>query len=76
MAGRSDVVNTLEENLSGIRIASFGDTFLGKEVPRLIVPQVNADKGVDLVGRLKSTNVTKFANERGSCRFSNTRNRQ
>ena len=73
MAGRSDVVNTLEENLSGIKIASFDDTFLGKEVPRFIESEVNADKGVDLIGRLKPSNVTEFANNACGCRFCDTR---
>ena len=52
MTGRSNVVNGLEENLSGIRIALFGDVFLSQKVSRFVVSQINLDKGVDLIGRL------------------------
>ena len=52
MTGRSNVVNGLEENLSGIRIAPLGDVFLSQIVPWFIVSQINSNKGVDLIGRL------------------------
>ena len=63
MTSCSDIVNTLEKNLSDIRIPSFGDMFLGKKVPRFIVSEIDSNKGIDLVGRLKSTNISQFANE-------------
>ena len=62
MTSWSDVVNALEQDFSGIGISTFGDMFLGEKVPRFIVSQVNADKSIDLIGRVKSTNITKFAN--------------
>ena len=49
MTGRSNVVNHLEENLSGIRIALFGDVFLSQKVSRFVVSQINSNKGVDLI---------------------------
>ena len=58
MAGRSNVVNGLEENLSGIRIAPFGDVFLSQKVSRFVVPEINSNKGVDLIGRLKTANIS------------------
>ena len=60
-------MNALEQDFSGIGIPSFSDVFLGEKVPRFIVSQVNANKSVDLIGRVKSTNVIKFANN--TCRF-------
>ena len=48
-------MNALKENFSGIGISTFGDMFLGEKVPRFIVSQVNANKNVDLIGRLKAT---------------------
>ena len=58
MTGRSNVVNGLEENLSGIRIALFGDVFLSQKVSRFVVSQINSNKGVDLIGRLKTANIS------------------
>ena len=58
MTGRSNVVNHLEENLSGIRIALFGDVFLSQKVSRFVVSQINSNKGVDLIGRLKTANIS------------------
>lgn len=58
MAGRSNVVNGLEENLSGIRIAPFGDVFLSQKVSRFVVSEINCNKGVDLIGRLKTANIS------------------
>ena len=57
MIGRSNVVNGLEENLSGIRIAPFGDVFLSQKVSRFVVSEINSNKGVDLIGRLKTTDI-------------------
>ena len=57
MTGRSNVVNGLEENLSGIRIAPFGDVFLSQKVSRFVVSQINPNKGVDSIGRLKTTDI-------------------
>ena len=58
MTGRSNVVNGLEENLSGIRIAPFGDVFLSQKVSRFVVSQINSNKGVDLIGRLKAMDIS------------------
>ena len=58
MAGRSNVVNGLEENLSGIRIAPFGDVFLSQKVSRFVVSEINSNKGVDLIGKLKTANIS------------------
>lgn len=58
MTGRSNVVNGLEENLSGIRIALFGDVFLSQKVSRFVVSQINSNKGVDLIGRLKAMDIS------------------
>ena len=58
MAGRSNVVNGLEENLSGIRIAPFGDVFLSQKVSRFVLSEINSNKGVDLIGRLKTANIS------------------
>ena len=38
MASRSDVVNTLKQNLSSVGITTLGNVFLSEEVSRLIVP--------------------------------------
>ena len=58
MTGRSNVVNGLEENLSGMRIAPFGDVFLSQKVSRFVVSQINSNKGVDLIGRLKAMDIS------------------
>ncbi len=58
MTGRSNVVNGLEENFSGTRIAPFGDVFLSQKVSRFVVSQINSNKGVDLIGRLKTANIS------------------
>ena len=58
MIGRNNVVNGLEENLSGIRIAPFGDVFLSQKVSRFVVSEINSNKGVDLIGRLKTANIS------------------
>ena len=50
-------MNALKENLSGIGITSFSDVFLSEKFPRFIVSQVNANKSVDLIGRLKATRI-------------------
>ena len=50
-------MNALEQDFSGIGITSLSNVFLGEKVPRFIVSQVNANKRVDLVGRLKATNL-------------------
>ena len=55
-------MNTLEQDFSGIGITSFSDVYLSEKVPRFIVPQVNANKSVDLLGRLKATTISQFAN--------------
>ena len=52
MTDRSNVVNGLEENFSGMRIAPFGDVFLSQKVSRFVVSEINSNKGVDLIGRL------------------------
>lgn len=58
MTGRSNVVNGLEENFSGMRIAPFGDVFLSQKVSRFVVSQINSNKGVDLIGRLKAMDIS------------------
>ena len=60
-------MNALEQDFSGIGITSLSNVFLGEKVPRFIVSQVNANKSVDLIGRVKSTNVIKFANNTCRC---------
>ena len=40
----------------------------------LFVQTVNANKGVDLIGRVKSTNISQFANDRCRCGFCDARN--
>ena len=54
MTDRSNVVNGLEENLSGMRIAPFGDVFLSQKVSRFVVPQINSN----MIGRLKTANIS------------------
>ena len=66
MTSCSDVMNALEQDFSGIGITLLSNVFLGEKVPRFLVSQVNANKSVDLIGRLKATNVIKFANN--TCR--------
>lgn len=56
VANRSDIVNTSEKNLSSVKISTFGDVFLCQKVSRFIVSQVNPNKGIDLVGRVKPPN--------------------
>lgn len=73
VAGRSNVLNALEENLSGIRITPFGDVFLNQKLTRLIEPGINTDKGVDLVDRLEMANVSQLTNNSRSCHFCDTR---
>ena len=46
-------MNTFEQNLSSVGIAALGNVFLGDEVSRFIVSQVNANKSVDLIGILR-----------------------
>ncbi len=58
MIGRNNVVNGLEENLSGMRIAPFGDVFLSQKVSRFVVSEINSNKGVDLIGKLKTANIS------------------
>lgn len=60
-------MNVLEQDFTGIGIPSFSDVFLSEKVPRFIVSQINANKSVDLIGRVKSTNVIKFANNTCRC---------
>ena len=48
-------MNALEQDFSGIGITSFSNVLLGEKVPRFVVFQVNANKSVDLIGRLKAT---------------------
>ena len=67
-------MNALEQDFSGIGITSFSDVFLGEKVPRFIVSQVNANKSVDLIGRLKVTNISQFSNDRCRCDFCDARN--
>lgn len=55
-------MNAHEQDFSGIGIASFSNVFLSAKVPRFIVSQVNTNKSVDLLGRLKATNISQFAN--------------
>ena len=55
-------MNALEEDFSGIGITSLSNVFLGEKVPRFIVSQVSANKSVDLIGRLKATTISQFAN--------------
>lgn len=55
-------MNALEQDFSGIGITSLSNVFLGEKVPRFIVSQVNTNKSVDLLGRLKATNISQFAN--------------
>ena len=62
MTSWSDVMNALEQDFSGIGITSFSNVFLGAKVPRFIVSQVNTNKSVDLLGRLKATTISQFAN--------------
>ena len=58
MTDRSNVVNGLEENFSGMRIAPFGDVFLSQKVSRFVVSEINSNKGVDLIGKLKTANIS------------------
>lgn len=67
-------MNVLEQDFSGIGLPSFSDVFLGKKIPRFIVSQVNANISVDLIGRLKATNISRFANDRCRCDLCNARN--
>ena len=67
MTSWSDVMNALEQDFSGIGITSLSNVLLGEKVPRFIVSQINANKSVDLIGRVKSTNVIKFANNTCRC---------
>ena len=55
-------MNALEQDFSGIEITSLSNVFLGEKVPRFIVSQVSANKSVDLLGRLKATTISQFAN--------------
>ena len=55
-------MNALEQDFSGIEITSLSNVFLGAKVPRFIVSQVNTNKSVDLLGRLKATTISQFAN--------------
>ena len=55
-------MNALEQDFSGIGITSLSNVFLGEKVPRFIVSQVSANKSVDLIGRLKATTISQFAN--------------
>ncbi len=52
MTGFSDIVNAFEQNLSSVGIATLV-MCSHEEVTRFIVSQVNTDKGIDLIGRLK-----------------------
>lgn len=62
MTSWSHVMNALEQDFSGIEITSLSNVFLGEKVPRFIVSQVSANKSVDLLGRLKATTISQFAN--------------
>ena len=55
-------MNALEQDFSGIGITSFSDVFLVEKFPRFVVSQVNANKSVDLIGRLKATNIFRATN--------------
>ena len=55
-------MNALEQDFSGIEITSLSNVFLDVKVPRFIVSQVSANKSVDLLGRLKATTISQFAN--------------
>ena len=55
-------MNALEQDFSGIEITSLSNVFLGEKVPRFIVSQVSANKSVDMLGRLKATTISQFAN--------------
>ena len=57
-------MNALEQDFSGIEITSLSNVFLGEKVPRFIVSQVSANKSVDLLGRLKATTISQFADAR------------
>ena len=74
MTSCSDVMNALEQDFSGIGITLLSNVFLGEKVPRFLVSQVNANKSVDLIGRLKATNISQFANDRCRCGFCDARN--
>ena len=74
MTSCSDVMNALEQDFSGIGITLLSNVFLGEKVPRFLVSQVNANKSVDLIGRVKSTSVIKFANNTCRCDFCDARN--
>ncbi len=50
----------------------FSDVFLGEKVPRFVVFQVKPAKSVDLIGRLKATNIS-IANDRCRCGFCDAR---
>ena len=54
MTDRSNVVNGLEENFSGMRIAPFGDVFLSQKVSRFVVSQIKSN----MIGRLKTANIS------------------
>ena len=69
-------MNALEQNLSSIRIPAFGDVLLSEEVSRFIVSQINPNKGVDLIGRLKTAYISELTNDTGRCGFSYSRNRE
>ena len=55
-------MNALEQDFSGIEITLLSNVFLDEKVPRFIVSQVSANKSVDLLGRLKATTISQFAN--------------
>ena len=67
-------MNALEQDFSGIELPSFSDVFLGEKVPRFIVSEVNTDKSIDLIGSLKATNISQFANDRCRCGLCDARN--
>ena len=49
MTGWSDIVDTLEQNLSSVGVDKLGNVFLSEEVARFIVSQINTDKGIDFL---------------------------
>ena len=67
-------MNALEQDFSGIELPSFSDVFLGEKVPRFIESEVNTDKSIDLIGSLKATNISQFANDRCRCGLCDARN--
>lgn len=62
MASRNYVGNVFKRDVSSILIATSGDMLLSQIVSIFIVSDINLNKDLNLIGRLKLTNIIKFAN--------------